>query len=361
MKIKCIALAVCTFTFTGLAFAQAKADPKVTECRAKLNPLQADVVSIIAKGKAAGNISKSEAAEFTRIEAVTKRAFDTAKKDGLTLAECETTLKELNNEKGLATKMAADKTEVFQCSAKIVAAKGEITTIIAKGKEAGNVSETEQREIASLEKAVDTVIAKKSKDGLTPAECQAIMAELDSQKAKAIKMTADKGEATRQVAMCNDHVAGVYERLLPTIKTARDMEIANESEQAEFKKAEEAQAKSLADSKKATDKLADCEARLKAAHAGVDSIKKIVARLEPIGKCIDFVKAKCTNNLRQIAAGRKNNKVTPAEDIELKKIEDKTNKFLMSGWKKAGYTMAECQTQSADLAKDAELIFKLAR
>ena len=87
--------------------------PELQACKAKNQALDKEVDKMMADGKKAGNISPTEAAEFTRMERLiaTKRLRLT-QAGGFSLADCNLMTKSYEDEKAKVAKMAADKANV---------------------------------------------------------------------------------------------------------------------------------------------------------------------------------------------------------------------------------------------------------
>jgi hypothetical protein len=208
MNSKKIIAILAASLFAGVAFAQPKpatpaapakppVDPKVAACRTGLAAANKDLMESMAKARAAGNIDAKEQAEFNRMDAATKQHFAMMSKDGLTLAECETTAKELAVEKAKVVAMGATKAapgqavgdpKVMECRKANTAAHKEVLDMYNKAKAGGKIDPKEAQAFAAMDGNLKKHAAVLAKDGLTLAECSAISADLAREKAAVAKM-----------------------------------------------------------------------------------------------------------------------------------------------------------------------------
>ncbi len=85
----------------------AKADPKLTECRAANQKAHGEVVKIHADAKKAGTMSQAEEKHFHKMDQTLRHHRAMMAKDGLSLAECQKLSAEIAREKAAAERMAA--------------------------------------------------------------------------------------------------------------------------------------------------------------------------------------------------------------------------------------------------------------
>lgn len=167
-----------------LAAAPAKGpDPKVQACSAANAKAHAANMQVMAKGRANGMVSKAEEAEFKKVEATDAKHLADLKKDGYTLAECETRGKDIAAEAALVAKITSSSEGVGACSKANATAHAANMAIMAKGRAAKKVTAAEEAEFKKVEAANTKHLTQLKSGGYTLAECETRAKDIAAEKA----------------------------------------------------------------------------------------------------------------------------------------------------------------------------------
>ncbi len=126
MKMKQLALLLAAGVVANVGFAQTPAptptpssssaavakpmppkDPKLVQCMRATDGTHREILDTMNRARAAGRIDPKEQQEFERMDRAIKNHSVQMAKDGLTLAECEVTLRALQDERNKVRQMAS--------------------------------------------------------------------------------------------------------------------------------------------------------------------------------------------------------------------------------------------------------------
>ena len=196
MKIKTIAIALCSIAFAGAAFAQHAnfAHPKLLALTAK-NPelaacvksnaaLDNEIDAAFAKAKAAGEISAGEATKYKTMEAnIAKHRAALIRDGGFSVADCKLMTTDFNTEKAAVELMATNKTQLMACDKSNAGAHAANLATMAKARAAKKITPAEEAEFKKAETANGLHLTAMRKDGYSMADCQARTKDIGTEKA----------------------------------------------------------------------------------------------------------------------------------------------------------------------------------
>jgi Spy/CpxP family protein refolding chaperone len=84
-----------------------KKDPKLDQCMRAVDGTHREIMDIMGRARAAGRIDPKEQQEFERMDRAIKGHHSQMAKDGLTVGECESTLRALQDERAKVRQMAS--------------------------------------------------------------------------------------------------------------------------------------------------------------------------------------------------------------------------------------------------------------
>lgn len=188
MKLKTIAIALCSVAFAGAALAQNAVfkDAKLTARIAKQPDLKTcvdnnakldkEVDDMFKKAKAAGKIEPAEEAAYKAAEGRIAAHHAKLGQDGFSIADCKAMAADYAKEKQMVTDMVAntakEQAAINACKSANGAAHKANLAALTKARAAKKVSPAEEAEFKKFEAEAGKHTAAMAKDGFTLADCK---------------------------------------------------------------------------------------------------------------------------------------------------------------------------------------------
>ena len=207
-------------------------DPPLLQCRADVRRANAETTELYHRARAAGEISPQEARQYADTEQRMTRHAQSAARDGLSLRECESLLRDAIHERDQVERMASNRrgyevppapdrerghpdrqatpntsvpgpvpvplaprkfahevpAPLAQCSAGNQKMREETRQHYVRARAEGAITPMEQEAFEKTEQRLDQKTQELARDGLTMPECEALAQEVDEQRKRVERM-----------------------------------------------------------------------------------------------------------------------------------------------------------------------------
>ena len=240
----------------------------------------------------------------------------------------------------------------------------QIDEAFAAAKKAGQIDAKEEAEFKAMEANIAKHRDALGKDGFSIADCNAMTADYNKEKAAVAAMgavIARKGSALTECRAKN----GATDREIDVMfASAKKDGLIDTAEQAEYKRLEANIKKHRAALSKNGYSLADCQLMAKDYATEKAAVEKMILATEKssaaLGACKgDFNKAH-NEVLEMIAAADKAGKLNATEKSTLRARENKLARHKAT-YAKDGFSVAECNKLLAEITAEKALVDKLSR
>lgn len=188
-------------------------DPALMQCRADVRRANAETTQLYHRARASGEISPHEARQFSDMEQRMTRHAQSAARDGLTLRECESLLREANHEHDQVERMASNRrgdesapvprkfahepqSPLAQCSANSQEARDKTRQLYARAHATGSITPMEQETFEKTEQRLDKMTQELQRGGLTLPECEALAREIAEQNQRVERMAGTRSRTS---------------------------------------------------------------------------------------------------------------------------------------------------------------------
>ena len=227
----------------------------------------------------------------------------------------------------------------------------EIDALFKKEKAAGLISKAEEARYTTMEAGIKKHHDALAKDGFTLADCQAMTADYNKEKARVVEMGNDAGKM-RTCALKNRALDKEVDMMFAAAKKAGKIDAA---EEAEFKRMEAAIAKHRAALAKDGFTNADCDAMTKDYEAEKVKVAAMAATSAKKGGALAECRAKNAASDKEIdamfAKAKAAGLIDKAEQAEYTRLEANIKKHRAS-LAKDGFTLADCEIMAKDYAAE---------